>query len=44
MLVSGMYESTASCSSCTLMVLLGIPALGDHTHSRSDHAWYIRIG
>ena len=37
-------EFTASCSSCTWMILLGISALGDHTYSRSDHAWYIRIG
>lgn len=23
------------------MVLLGISAIGDHTHFRSDHSWYI---
>ena len=26
------------------MVLLGISAMGDHTHSRSDHAWYTHDG
>ena len=36
-------EFTTSCSSCTWIVLLGISALGDHTHSRSDHTWYICI-
>ena len=35
---------TAPCNRGTWMVLLGISALGDHTYSRSDHAWLIRIG